>query len=127
MPSKRNKSKDIPKILALVEGGEGVTNACKEVGVSDRTFLRWRQKDPDIDDQLKEAEKKRDRCRKRQLVDRLFEIAMQRPSAPHTVKALHIYLRKLDPDFRENIVINKTITPDEYKEMIQGLMKESKE
>lgn len=31
------------RILALIEGGRGVCESCREVGISEKTFYRWRK------------------------------------------------------------------------------------
>ncbi|UAB78851.1 helix-turn-helix domain-containing protein [Erythrobacter sp. SCSIO 43205] len=43
MPAIADKDAKCRQILALIEEGRGVCESCREVGVSEKTFYRWRK------------------------------------------------------------------------------------
>lgn len=40
IPDKQEKCR---RIVRLVAGGKGVVESCREVGISEKTFYRWRK------------------------------------------------------------------------------------
>lgn len=38
-----NKDAKCRRILALIDGGQGVCESCRKVGISEKTFYRWRK------------------------------------------------------------------------------------
>lgn len=47
MPAIANKGEKCRQIEALIVGGKGVCESCREVGVSEKTFHRWRKAQSD--------------------------------------------------------------------------------
>ena len=43
MPAIPNKDTRCLKIEALIASGNGVCESCREIGISEKTFYRWRK------------------------------------------------------------------------------------
>ena len=43
MPAIPDKDARCRKIEALIASGNGVCESCREIGISDKTFYRWRK------------------------------------------------------------------------------------
>lgn len=39
-----DKDRRCREVLALIESGKGVCESCREVGVSEKTFYRWKNR-----------------------------------------------------------------------------------
>ncbi|MCB2089037.1 MAG: transposase [Sphingomonadaceae bacterium] len=46
IPQKQEK---LARIIELIAGGKGVTESCREVGVSEKTYYRWKR---ELEEQL---------------------------------------------------------------------------
>lgn len=43
MPAIDNKDEKCRRIEALIGSGKGVCDSCREIGISEKTFYRWRK------------------------------------------------------------------------------------
>ncbi|WP_081853397.1 helix-turn-helix domain-containing protein [Erythrobacter longus] len=43
MPAIADRDAKCRRILTLIDSGQGVCESCREVGISEKTFYRWRK------------------------------------------------------------------------------------
>jgi len=96
---KKDKKKALEVIFGAIEQGESIEYSCTLAGVDRLTFYAWRKKNPELQARLEEIEEKGRQELLRKLKDKLLDVALGDPSG-HQMKALQLYLQKLDPDFR---------------------------